>query len=285
MFRPGEHPSFSVALPLLRTWLLSAWFWCAKMRFSLKKQHCWDQRQGKTPCTQQKGLGSLWAGKDFLLSSLCPQMVPCLHLSEQLSREFPVLRAATNLGTSCCVCLLSLSPLWGHQWAMDPWTCSTHRWNRRPTAPHSAVTQVGDHTAHFISSPWDLSSSVPPPSTTAWILPVANGRTHTRCTGSSVGALDFTFLNWVVQRLFVRLSSSTGNIQSSVWAQEQPDYEQARNLLLWPTVRFWKQRMMSPFSTIHCNCGAVPSAAPIVSNGFQSAHHLPGLGFCSQSAG
>lgn len=144
-----------------------------------------------------------------MLFSLCLQMVPCLHLSEQLSREFPVLRAATNLGTSCCVCLLSCHPSGD---TSGQWTPG----HVPHMAPRSAVTQVGVQTAHFISPPSDLSSSVPLPSTTALILPVANGKTPTRCTGSSVGALDLTFFSWVVQSLFVRLSRSTGAMQSSL---------------------------------------------------------------------
>lgn len=45
--------------------------------------------------------------------------------------------------------------------------------------------------AHLFSSARDWSSSVPPPSTTAQVMHMENGRTPTRCSGSSFGALAF----------------------------------------------------------------------------------------------
>lgn len=199
-----------------------------------------------------------------MLFSLCPPVVPCPHLSEQLSREFPVLRATTNLGRGCRVCLHScphswdtsrephralgkadgtalqrpakhhsLSPsitapqLWlqlcsmvlgfasGHgrvcwgQWVGCIWhemssscarmvgmsICTQHHprmafWMQLLNQ-QSSDTGWRSLAAHLFSSARDWSSSVPPPSTTAQVMSMENGRTPTCCSGSSFGALAF----------------------------------------------------------------------------------------------
>lgn len=131
--------------------MLRAWFGClsAKISPSLKKKHCWGQRQGKYLAHNKKvGVTSGW--KRFLAFQSLPTNgalpTPLWTIVSRVSCSQSCHRPEHKL-----LCLPALvSPFWGHQRAMDPWTCSTQGWDWRPTAPHSALTQAGvSSTFHF----------------------------------------------------------------------------------------------------------------------------------------